>query len=116
MRKNANEGKGDAVFNGLEYKPVSVMMPVPEQDENPYWGWFVSVPAAMRAGTVSRACASIAADGRERRATRTHTRARSIQRRAAPRRRRARESRSDRRRSHGAEEGARSERPPRSLM
>ena len=29
MRKNANEGKGDAVFNGLEYKAVSVMMPVP---------------------------------------------------------------------------------------
>jgi hypothetical protein len=40
MRKNANEGKGDAVFNGLEYKAVSTMMPVPEQDENPYWGWF----------------------------------------------------------------------------
>merc|ERR1712017_23948 len=40
MRKNANEGKGDAVFNGLEYKAVSVMMPVPEKDENPYWGWF----------------------------------------------------------------------------
>ncbi|WZN63445.1 hypothetical protein HKI87_07g49940 [Chloropicon roscoffensis] len=40
MRKNANEGKGDAVFNGLEYKPVSTMMPVPENDENPYWGWF----------------------------------------------------------------------------
>ena len=43
MRKNANEGKGDAVYNGLEYKPVSVMMPVPENDENPYWGWFVSI-------------------------------------------------------------------------
>ena len=42
MRKNANEGKGDAVFNGLEYKPVSVMMPVPEKEDNPYWGWFVS--------------------------------------------------------------------------
>merc|ERR1711904_173263 len=40
MRKNANEGKGDAVFNGFEYKAVSVMMPVPEKDENPYWGWF----------------------------------------------------------------------------
>merc|ERR1712188_292998 len=40
MRKNANEGKGDAVFNGLEYKPVSVMMPVPETDDAPYWGWF----------------------------------------------------------------------------
>ena len=43
MRKNANEGKGDAVFNGLEYKPVSVMMPVPAKDETPYWGWFVSM-------------------------------------------------------------------------
>merc|ERR1712224_322893 len=40
MRKNANEGKGDAVFNGLEYKAVSTMMPVPEKDESPYWGWF----------------------------------------------------------------------------
>ena len=41
MRKNANEGKGDAVFNGLEYKPVSVMMPVPEKDDQPLWMWLV---------------------------------------------------------------------------
>ena len=42
MRKAQREGQGDAVFNGLAYKPVSVMMPVPEKEDNPYWGWFVS--------------------------------------------------------------------------
>ena len=31
---------GDAAYNNLDYKPVSVMMPVPKKDDNPYWGWF----------------------------------------------------------------------------
>ena len=40
MRRQANGGQGDAVVKGLAYKPVSKMMPVPEKDDNPYWGWF----------------------------------------------------------------------------
>ena len=32
--------EGDAAYNNLDYKPVSVMMPVPKKDDNPYWGWF----------------------------------------------------------------------------
>lgn len=40
VRKSQNNGKGDAAYNNLDYKPVSVMIPVPKKDDNPYWGWF----------------------------------------------------------------------------
>mmetsp|Transcript_5187 Transcript_5187/g.15821 ORF Transcript_5187/g.15821 Transcript_5187/m.15821 type:complete len:89 (-) Transcript_5187:87-353(-) len=39
IRKNANDGKGDAVFNSLRYTPVSTKMPVPEKDDQPLWMW-----------------------------------------------------------------------------
>lgn len=55
-----NNGAGDAAYNNLDYKPVSVMMPVPKKDDNPYWGWFVRaryVPFLLRVITPKQTCA-----------------------------------------------------------
>ena len=40
MRKNMNDGAGDAVYRNLSYKPVCNCMPVCKEGcMNPYWMW-----------------------------------------------------------------------------